>query len=52
MNPVTIAKEQETERPEPVELLDCGQASKVTKGLVFLVLWEMGVPPFDTSLLR
>ena len=38
-------------RPEPVALLDCGQASKVTKGLPFLILWELCTPPCDTALL-
>lgn len=46
----TTSNEQQEERPEPVALLDCGEASKVTKGLPFLVLWEMCVPPFDTTL--
>jgi hypothetical protein len=36
-------------RPEPVALLDCGQASKVTKGLPFLILWEYCSPPADTA---
>lgn len=49
MNNETHANEQQGQRPEPVALLDCGQASKVTKGLVFLALWEMCPPPFDTT---
>ena len=31
-------------------LLDCGQASKVTKGVPYLPLYEMGWPPFDKLL--
>jgi hypothetical protein len=31
-------------------LLDCGQASRVTKGVPFLVLYELGWPPFDRLL--
>ena len=38
-------------RVEPVALLDCGQATKVTKGLPFMILWEFCIPPFDTALL-
>lgn len=38
-------------RVEPVALLDCGQATKVTKGLPFLLLWEFSPPPWDTALL-
>lgn len=49
-NNVKTVIEQQGKRPEPVALLDCGQASKVTKGMPFLVLWELCVPPFDTTL--
>jgi hypothetical protein len=49
VNNVKTVNEQ-SKRPEPVALLDCGQASKVTKGMPFLVLWELCVPPFDTTL--
>jgi hypothetical protein len=45
----TTSNEQQGKRPEAVALLDCGQASKVTKGLAFLIMWEMCVPPFDTT---
>jgi len=31
-----------------VELIDCGQASKKTHGLPFLVMVENGFPPFNT----
>ena len=34
----------------PLVLLDCGQASRVTKGVPFLVLYELGWPPFDRLL--
>ena len=36
---------------EKIPLLDCGQASKVTKGLPFLVLFEFATPPFDRALM-
>jgi hypothetical protein len=36
---------------EPVALLDCGQASKVTKGVPFLILFEICSPPYDRALL-
>jgi hypothetical protein len=35
---------------EKVALLDCGQASKETKGFPFLFLWELAPPPFDRLL--
>jgi hypothetical protein len=50
VNNVKTRNEQQGKRPEPVALLDCGQASKVTKGMPFLFLWELCVPPFDTTL--
>jgi hypothetical protein len=31
----------------PIALLDCGKASEVTKGVPYLVLYELGWPPFD-----
>ena len=43
--------------PEPsaktqeVELLDCGQASQMTKGFVFFLLFESSTPPFDRQLI-
>ena len=36
---------------EKIPLLDCGQASKVTKGLPFLILFEFSSPPFDRTLM-
>jgi hypothetical protein len=36
---------------EPIALLDCGQASKVTKGVPFMILYEVASPPFDRALL-
>ena len=35
----------------PIALLDCGQASKVTKGLPFLLMFEYSTPPFDRALI-
>ena len=40
----------ETKTPE-IELLDCGQASKVTKGFPLYLLFEVSLPPFDRQLL-
>jgi hypothetical protein len=37
--------------PEPVALLDCGQASQVTKGLPLLWLYEFTPPPCDTAMI-
>jgi hypothetical protein len=50
VNSVKTETEQ-GKRTEPVVLLDCGQASKVTKGMPYMVLWELCTPPFDTTLL-
>jgi hypothetical protein len=36
---------------EPIALMDCGQASKVTKGLPFFLLFELAPPPWDRALL-
>jgi hypothetical protein len=44
----------ESAQGKPVQntpLLDCGQASKVTKGLPFLVMYEFSMPPFDRALM-
>jgi hypothetical protein len=38
-------------RVETVQLLDCGQASKVTKGFPFFLFPEGGWPPLDRLLL-
>ena len=50
MNNVKTESEQ-LKRPEPVALVDCGQASKVTKGLALLWFFELSPPPFDTTLI-
>jgi len=49
VNSVKTESEQGT-RTEPVALLDCGQASKVTKGMPFLILWEFCPPPTDSAM--
>ena len=36
---------------EKLELLDCGKASEVTKGLPFMILFEYAPPPFDRALI-
>jgi hypothetical protein len=36
---------------EPIALLDCGQASEVTKGVPFLVLFELAPAPWDRALI-
>lgn len=30
-----------------VELKDCGKASRVTQGLPYMVMFELGFPPFN-----
>ncbi len=51
---IAVSKENTEREPEktpaPLVLLDCGQASRVTKGVPFLVLYELGWPPFDRLL--
>lgn len=49
MNELTKQSEQETELNE-IELVDCGEASKVTKGSPFHWIPEVGVPPWDKVL--
>ncbi len=34
-----------------IELLDCGQASQMTKGFPLYLLFEVSLPPFDRQLL-
>jgi hypothetical protein len=38
-------------RAETIVLLDCGRASKVTRGFPFLLFFEYGWAPFDRLLL-
>jgi len=38
-------------RADNVVLLDCGRASKVTKGFPFFLLFEFGSAPYDRLLL-
>jgi hypothetical protein len=38
-------------RANTIALLDCGQASKVTRGIPFLLFFEAGWPPFDRLLI-
>jgi hypothetical protein len=49
VNNVKIENEQD-KTPESVELLDCGQASKVTKGMPLLWFYEFSPPPCDTTM--
>jgi hypothetical protein len=41
---------QDTNAPT-VELLDCGQASKMTKGFPLYLMFELSLPPFDRQLM-
>jgi hypothetical protein len=50
VNNVKIETEQ-GKQAEPVALLDCGQASKVTKGLPLLFLYEFTPPPCDSAMI-
>jgi hypothetical protein len=40
----------QTKPVEPIALLDCGQASRVTKGFPFFYFLEYGTPPYDRLL--
>jgi hypothetical protein len=42
---------EQSAKTQKVELLDCGQASKMTKGFLFFFLFEGSVPPFDRQLI-
>jgi len=42
---------EQNAKTQKVELLDCGQASKMTKGFLFFFLFEGSVPPFDRQLI-
>ena len=50
MSNVNTTPEQNA-KTQKVELLDCGQASKMTKGFLFFFLFEGSVPPFDRQLI-
>jgi len=36
---------------EAVEVIDCGRASERTQGVSFMILFELGAPPYDKLLL-
>ena len=42
---------EQVAKTRKVELLDCGQASKETKGFIWFLLFELSVPPFDRQLI-
>ena len=42
---------EQSAKTQNVELLDCGQASKMTKGFLFFVFFEGSLPPFDRQLI-
>jgi len=42
---------EQSAKTQKVELLDCGQASKMTRGFLFFFLFEGSVPPFDRQLI-
>lgn len=50
LNNTKIDNTQTTKPVEPIALLDCGQASQVTKGVPFVIFYELASPPFDRSL--
>lgn len=47
---INTPSEQSAEQQQ-IELLDCGQASKMTKGFLFFILFESTIPPFDRMLM-
>ena len=47
----TTSMPDQTEELRPMELLDCGQATKETKGFPFLLLSELTPPPHDRALI-
>jgi hypothetical protein len=42
---------EQSAKTQRVELLDCGQASKMTKGFAFFLLFEVSWPPYDRQLI-
>jgi len=46
-----LKKSAEGTRAKTIVLLDCGAASKVTRGVPFQLFWEGGWPPFDRLLM-
>lgn len=46
MDTMTRATNQ---KPEAIALIDCGQASKVTKGVFWGLFFEFAQPPFDRA---
>lgn len=44
MSDVKLEKESKI---ESVELSDCGKASRVTRGVPFVLLFELCTPPFN-----
>jgi hypothetical protein len=51
MNTLEVETEITTmQTTEAVEMLDCGRVSERTHGLIYLFLFELGVPPQNTFL--
>ena len=48
-NPKTTREQGASARK--LELLDCGQASKQTKGFMFFLMFELSLPPFDRQII-
>ena len=40
-----------TAKTQPVQLMDCGPASQMTKGFPFILVFEASPPPWDRALL-
>jgi hypothetical protein len=41
----------QSEEAESFELVDCGRASKVTRGIPLVILFEIGLPPWNKMFL-
>jgi hypothetical protein len=44
---VSELKKVDGEESGSFELIDCGQASRVTRGIPLVILFELGTPPWN-----
>jgi hypothetical protein len=51
VNKVTADKNIDVKKVEPIALLDCGQATQVTKGVPFMLYYEVCPPPYDRAMI-
>jgi hypothetical protein len=47
MSALKMERSQRVRAGDAVGMIDCGQASKRTKGVPMFLLLELGIPPFN-----